>query len=116
MVFGMYIRSLMPSNENKALQRFLWIGRGEGVSFLILVFIAMPFKYALDMPLLVKYFGWAHGLLFMAYVAQLVIVAFKMKWDLLEVIFGFVAALLPFGPFVYERRLAKQNATEEGTL
>lgn len=89
---------------------FLRVSRLEGISFLLLLFIAMPLKYAMDMPLGVKYVGWAHGLLFMAYIALLVVVAFRLKWNELKVIFGFLASLLPFGPFLFERWLRNQKA------
>ena len=95
------------TKNNIHLNRFISISRAEGISFLLLVFIAMPLKYAAGMPLMVKYVGWAHGLLFMAYIAQMLFVAFLLKWDVLKVIYGFIAALLPFGPFVFERSLKK---------
>ena len=87
------------------IRRFLLVGRAEAISFLLLVGIAMPLKYAANMPLMVKYLGWAHGVLFMLYIAQLLHVAYTLKWDILKVIYGFLAALLPFGPFVFERYL-----------
>jgi integral membrane protein len=93
--------------NNTHLNRFITVSRAEGISFLLLVFIAMPLKYAAGMPLMVKYVGWAHGLLFMAYIAQMLYVAYLLKWDVLKIIYGFIAALLPFGPFVFERSLKK---------
>lgn len=87
------------------LNRFVSISRLEGVSFLLLVFIAMPLKYGAGMPLMVKYVGWAHGVLFMAYMAQLLFVAILYKWDIIKVILGFIASLLPFGPFIFERKM-----------
>ena len=87
------------------LQRFIWISRAEGISFLLLLGIAMPLKYAFDMPLMVKYAGWAHGVLFMAYIVQLLIVGIRLKWGERRILFGGIASLLPFGPFVFERSL-----------
>lgn len=103
-----YIRGMSAEKKNTIqLNRFISISRAEGVSFLLLVFIAMPLKYMADMPLMVKYVGWAHGLLFMAYIAQMLYVAYLLKWDFLRVIYGFIAALLPFGPFIFERSLKR---------
>lgn len=99
---------LRASNQNIQLKRFIWISRAEGISFLLLVFIAMPLKYFADMPLMVKYVGWAHGLLFMVYMVQLLIVSFLLKWEILRIIYGFIAALLPFGPFVFERSIRNE--------
>lgn len=41
------------------------------ISFLVLLFVAMPLKYAAGIPEAVKYTGWAHGILFILYVAFL---------------------------------------------
>jgi integral membrane protein len=92
-----------------SLKTFIWISRGEAISYLLLLGIAMPLKYALEMPLMVKYVGWAHGVLFMAYMAQLLWVSYQLKWDVLRIIYGFIASLLPFGPFVFERSLGKSE-------
>lgn len=91
------------------LRRFIWISRAEAISFLLLVGIAMPLKYGLDMPLAVKVVGMAHGVLFIAYIVQLLITAYVLKWDALRVILGGVASLFPFGPFVFERYVLKAD-------
>ncbi|MDH4303765.1 MAG: DUF3817 domain-containing protein, partial [Nitrospira sp.] len=53
----------------------------EGSSFLLLLFIAMPMKYFMGMPLAVRVVGLIHGLLFLAYVAQLVKLRTTHQWD-----------------------------------
>lgn len=99
----------MKSNSQPPLLLwFLRVSRLEGLSFLLLLFIAMPLKYAYQEPLAVKYVGWAHGVLFMAYIALLAVVAFRLKWGELKIIYGFVASLVPFGPFLFERWLKRQ--------
>lgn len=57
------------------------------------------------MPLAVKYVGWAHGILFILYVVYLIFTADEQNWKSKTTILGFFASLLPFGPFVFERRL-----------
>jgi|SaaInlV_135m_DNA_3_1039749.scaffolds.fasta_scaffold16921_2 integral membrane protein len=110
---GPYFRANMEnSTMDKGLKRFIWISRAEGISFLLLLGIAMPLKYAFAMPLAVKYVGWAHGILFIAYIIQLLIVGIKLKWDELRILFGGIAALLPFGPFVFERSLKRNSKSE----
>ncbi|MCZ8134288.1 MAG: DUF3817 domain-containing protein, partial [Algoriphagus sp.] len=54
----------MNAEQTKWARRFKWISLIEGLSFLILLGIAMPLKYMFDMPLAVTYVGWAHGILF----------------------------------------------------
>ena len=78
----------------------------EGVSFLVLLGIAMPLKYFADMPAAVKYVGWAHGILFVALCLSLLQVLMSTQWPLKRAVLVFVAALLPFGPFVLDRRMA----------
>ena len=57
------------------------------------------------MPLMVKYVGWAHGVLFIAYCAMLLLVWVRLRWDFLKVSLAFVASLVPFGPFVFNKRV-----------
>ena len=90
-----------------SIKNFILIGRAEGVSYLLLLLIAMPLKYFADMPLAVKYTGWVHGLLFVLYVAAIVLTGVERKWSLWKMFLFFLAALLPFGPFVAEARLLK---------
>lgn len=77
----------------------------EGVSFLFLLGVAMPLKYMAGMPLPVKIAGWVHGLLFIALCYVLFTVTIEKRWPLLRSGMVFLAALLPFGPFVIDRRL-----------
>lgn len=90
-----------------SLKNFILIGRAEGVSYLLLLFIAMPLKYLADMPLAVKYTGWAHGLLFVLYIVAIVLAGSERKWSIWKMFLFFLAALLPFGPFVAEAKLLK---------
>ena len=58
----------MNAEQTKWARRFKWISLIEGLSFLILLGIAMPLKYMFDQPLAVTYVGWAHGILFILYI------------------------------------------------
>ena len=90
-----------------SLKRFRQISFLEGLSFLLLLFIAMPLKYVWGYPLAVKIVGWAHGVLFILYFAQGLQTARSEQWDLKLMFFAAVASLLPFGPFVLDRHLAQ---------
>ena len=85
-----------------------WIGLAEGVSFLVLLGIAMPLKYLAHMPAAVKYVGWAHGLLFILYVLALGHATTVQLWSPLRAAALFVAAVVPGGTFVAERWLRRQ--------
>ena len=81
------------------------LGNIEGVSYLLLLGIAMPMKYLLDMPLAVKIVGMAHGVLFLAYCLLLAICMKNFKWKFGFGLYLFIATLIPFGTFVTDRKL-----------
>ncbi|WP_289137644.1 DUF3817 domain-containing protein [uncultured Brevibacillus sp.] len=94
---------------NTPLGRFRVIGILEGISYLVLLGIAMPLKYFLDVPAAVKIVGALHGLLFVLYILALVHVTLKNRWSIIRVIGAFIASLLPFGNFVLDARLKKEQ-------
>ena len=96
---------------NTPLKRLHIIGITEGISALLLFFVAMPMKYMLDMPLAVKYTGWAHGVLFMLYIAALLHAAFAYRWSIIKIALGFVASVVPFGTFVFDAKVVKEQET-----
>ena len=69
----------------------------EGLSYLFLLGIAMPLKYWADLPLFVKYGGWAHGVLFILYMLVLIIIFIKKEIDLEDTIRAGLLAFVPFG-------------------
>ena len=81
------------------------LGNVEGVSYLLLLFIAMPLKYAYEMPMAVKITGMAHGVLFVAYCMVLALCMRKFRWKLGFGVYLFIATLIPFGTFVTDRKL-----------
>ena len=86
-------------------------GIAEGISFLVLLLIAMPLKYAYGLPLAVKYTGWVHGLLFVSYVAFAYYAKEVYNWPFRKFIKAFIAAWLPLGTFVFDRSLKKEEAS-----
>ena len=95
--------------------RFRVIAFIEGVSYLVLLFIAMPIKYipALgenEMP--VKIVGSIHGGLFVLYAVAGFHAQFARRWPWWEAARGFVAAIVPFGTFVYDRVLKREYEIE----
>lgn len=96
------------------LGRLRVIGVVEGASFLLLLGIAMPLKYAYGMPQYVTVVGATHGALWIAYLIALVDVRFARNWDIRRVSIAFVASILPFGPFLLEPRLRREQLEAEG--
>jgi len=94
--------------KSNSVKQLRWIGNAEGISFLILLFIAMPLKYMFDYPIVVKVNGWVHGVLFVVYIAAVLRTAYLIKWDVMRIGIALFASLIPFATFVLDRRL-KQN-------
>lgn len=83
----------------KLYQVFTKVAIAEGISYLLLVFVAMPLKYFADLPLAVTYVGWAHGVLFVGYCAFLPVFFFDRDWRFWRTVRAFILALVPFGTF-----------------
>ena len=101
----------MNPHLTTAIGRLRVIGIGEGISFLLLLGIAMPLKYMAGIPEMVTWVGWIHGLLFVLYLAALAHVTFLHRWSVLRVAVAFLASLLPFGTFVLDARLRREEKT-----
>jgi integral membrane protein len=89
----------------RSIERLRIAGKIEGVSYLLLLGVAMPLKYFAGLPLAVKITGWAHGLLFVVFVSLLVLAMQRARLSFAHACLAFIASLLPFGPFVIDRRL-----------
>ncbi|MCY1082078.1 DUF3817 domain-containing protein [Archangium lansingense] len=89
--------------------RFRAVALLEGLSFVLLLFIAMPLKYLAGMPLGVKLVGWAHGMLFVLYLLFLAEAAAAHRWSLVRIVGAFLASLVPFGTFVLDARLRREE-------
>lgn len=76
---------------------------------LLLLFLAMPVKYYLGEPLLVRYIGSAHGLLFIWYTLVLALTVKRIPLPWWSFPLGFMGAVLPFGPFIFEYILKKYS-------
>ena len=88
--------------------RFRLIAVLEGISYLVLLLIAMPLKYFAGLPEAVKYVGWAHGVLFVLFGIFLLMVWVQYKWSFGKTTMAFVASLLPFATFVLDKKLKKE--------
>lgn len=95
----------------KQLGIFAKISFFEGVSFVVLLQIAMPLKYIFEMPLAVKYIGWAHGALFIAYGFQLLYLGITYKWKFSKIVLYGICSLLPFATFWVEKQVKKEMLT-----
>lgn len=86
------------------IRAFRWISILEGISFLVLLFLAMPLKYFFDSPYMVKVVGMAHGILFIAYVIAALWMYKPLNWTKKTLIVALVCSVVPFGPFYIENK------------
>jgi integral membrane protein len=91
-----------------ALRHLRLVALGEGASFLVLLFVAMPLKYLAGLPLAVRIVGSIHGVLFIAFVLALIRVSIAQTWPVRRSLLAFVASILPFGTFVFDRSLRQE--------
>lgn len=85
---------------------FRIIGFLEGMSFILLMFIAMPLKYIYDQPKAVEVIGMAHGVLFVMFVLFAIFLSYTKKWNLYKVTAPLLlSSILPFGTFVADKKI-----------
>ncbi len=102
----------MKPNPANAIGRVRLCGILEGASFLLLLLVAMPLKYAFDYPLAVRYVGMAHGILFIGYCLLILIAWLEQKLSIPRAALAFGSSLIPFGPFLIDGKLAVDEAAE----
>jgi integral membrane protein len=88
------------------------VGIVEGISFLLLLGVAMPLKYMAGRPEMVSVVGMAHGVLWLAYIVAVVDVRLTRNWQWSRVAVAVIASILPGGPFVLEPRLRREQEAE----
>lgn len=85
----------------------------DGVSYVILLFIAMPLKYLAEMPMAVRITGSAHGFLFVLLVLALLIAWVSRRLPFLWCVITFICAIIPFAPFFLDRKLSQFESKTE---
>ena len=98
--------------DNNIFSRFRLISLIEGISFLILLFIAMPLKYLAEIPLAVKIVGMTHGILFILFIIALVMAYKKYSWNNSLTFKLFVYSVIPFGFILIEKTIMKESVKE----
>lgn len=91
--------------KTSAIDRLRLASGLDGISYLVLLGIAMPLKYLAGEPLAVRIVGMAHGVLFLALCACLLEVLVRKKLSFGWCVVVFLCALFPFAPFFLDRKL-----------
>ncbi|HEY9405397.1 MAG TPA: DUF3817 domain-containing protein [Pyrinomonadaceae bacterium] len=95
-----------------AIGRLRAIAFIEGISFLLLLGVAMPLKYFAGIPAAVKTAGWIHGVLFMLYLFSVAEVTIRRRWPFARTFGALVASLIPFGTFALDSRLRREERAD----
>lgn len=90
------------------------VGLCEGLSFLLLLLVAMPLKYLADRPEPVRAVGAAHGAIFLVYLAVGVAYGLRARWGFKRFVALGLAASLPLGTFVFDGALKREEAGGSG--
>ncbi|UOE96538.1 DUF3817 domain-containing protein [Alkalihalobacillus sp. LMS39] len=85
--------------------RFRVVAFFEAISYLLLLGVAMPLKYGFDYPMAVTVVGAIHGGLFVLYMLVVVYMIFAAGWRFQKVFLAGIASIIPFGPFIFDKRL-----------
>lgn len=81
----------------------------EGISYILLLFIAVPIKYYANDPSLVKLLGMPHGLLFVAYVILSLVSSKKYRWNSKKTLVVLISSVIPFGTFYVDYKYLKTD-------
>jgi integral membrane protein len=91
------------NSASKLINWFLVVGKIEGYSYLILLFIAMPLKYIFQIPDLIRPIGMAHGVLFVGFMILIASMLLNKTFSFKIAVLAFLLSLIPFGTFYLKR-------------
>lgn len=84
----------------------------EGITTLLLFFIAMPMKYLFDIPKAVTVVGTIHGYAFVAYIVAMVVALWGRNWTPIEWARTTFASFFPFGTFLNDPFLKRKQLAD----
>jgi integral membrane protein len=87
---------------------FVPVSLAEGVSFILLLFVAVPLQIFGHHQTPVMVFGMLHGLLFIAYVMVAAYGYLQRKWTMQHLLWVLLMSVLPTGAFFAERAVRNE--------
>lgn len=93
----------------KTYSWFRKIAFAEGISFLVLLLIAMPLKYLAGMPKAVTIIGSLHGVLFVALAVAAYMVKDKYNKSIGWGFKVFISSIIPFGTFYMDKEWKREE-------
>jgi len=76
----------------------------EGISYVALIFIAVPVKYWMGNEQYVKLIGMPHGVLFITYIFLALLFKKQENWNFKIFSIIILASILPFGTFYVDTK------------
>ncbi|QQK81281.1 DUF3817 domain-containing protein [Salicibibacter cibi] len=95
--------------KNVFLKWFRYLGHMEGLSLVTLLFVAMPLKYMAGYDAVVSVIGMAHGILYILYMAFVLLGTFTIRWSWKWFFGASAVAFIPFGNFILDAQLKKAD-------
>jgi integral membrane protein len=92
--------------------RLRLIGFLEGISLLLLLFVAMPLKYGFQLPEFSKVMGTLHGVLFLLFIFNTLSVGVERAWKFKTTTWKvLLACIIPFGTFYIDQKILSRIDT-----
>lgn len=95
------------------IARLRFIGKIEGATLVILLFLAVPLKHLFELPLGVKLMGPVHGVAFLTYLIVLVECVSGGGFSKREICRLTIVVVIPFGPFFNDELLKSHQQSKQ---
>ena len=96
------------------LGRLRIIGFLEGISLLVLIFVAVPLKHYFQNPSLSKILGPVHGALFLLFIFNALSVSIEQQWKFTKITWKVILpCIVPFGTFYIDHKILSPKSTEK---
>ena len=99
-------------NLSSTIGRLRITGIVEGLSFIILLAVAMPLKYIAGKPEMVSIVGMAHGILFVLYIFLTLMAKVQYPWTWRKVLLLWIASVVPFGTFYADYKMLRLETAQ----
>lgn len=99
-----FLQSKISVMDKSIIPIFKLVALLEGLSYILLLFVAVPIKYLADDPTYVKLLGMPHGILFIIYIVLALLVSQKLQLSKRQRNGLLLASVIPFGTFFINKR------------
>jgi integral membrane protein len=100
---------MKATQEHRDISSLKKVGFIEGISYLLLIGVAMPLKYLAGIKIAVTIAGTLHGILFLALMVAIIQAMLRARLKPLNAFICFVASLIPFATFYMDRYAISEN-------